>query len=197
MSVFCARCTLTNLYTSVKGARTCWECKQRHGRCWTAAVGGAARAAPTASAEPTVAHALGEMAAQVLDLTVHSLGRSEAIARLETKVDALTSMVKWMADVMGAEDIAARERELKMSWAKSLERMEPASAEETEDAGAGMEVDEARAPSTSDTGDAETTDEEEEQEEEEEGQGWKGKGKAREETDEEERGDGEETSEEE
>lgn len=136
-----------------------------------------------------MAHALGEMAAQVLDLTVHSLGRSEAIARLESKVDALTSMVKWITEVMGADDIAARERELKMSWAKSLERMGPASAEGTEDAGEGMEVDGARAPSTSDTGDvddAETTDEEEGEEEEEEGKGWKGKGKTREETDEEE-----------
>lgn len=175
-----------------KGARTCWECKQRHGRCGIAAVGGAVRA------EPTVAHALGEMAAQVLDLTVHSLSRSEAIARLETKIDTLTTMVQWMADVMGAEDLVAREREMKMSWAKSLEKVAPGSEDDAGSAEDGdeMDVDGARAPSTSSTGDEEPaggTDDEEE-EEEEERRDREGKGRAREESDEEERGE-EESSE--
>ncbi len=68
-----------------------------------------ARAAPVASAEPSVAQALGDMAAQVFDLSVTSLNRSEALTRLERKVDALTEMVRWIAGVMGAADAVAGE----------------------------------------------------------------------------------------
>lgn len=188
-----------DLHTSVKGARTCWECKQRHGRCGTASVGVTARAMPAVSAEPSVAQVLGEVAAQVFDLSVASLNRSETLTQLERKVDALTETVRWIAEVMGAEGVATGERELTMAWAKSLERITPVSEDDAEGAGNEMEVDEAKVPSTSDTGDAEdaeTTDEEEEEEGEEEGRGWKGKGKGKarddEETSEEEDSEGSE-----
>ncbi|KAL4263782.1 hypothetical protein AB1N83_006097 [Pleurotus pulmonarius] len=116
------------------------------------------------------------MAAQVFDLSVTSLNRSEALTRLERKIDALTETVRWIVEV------AAGERDLKMAWARLLERIVPGSEEDTGGADEGMEVDDAKAPSTSDTGDvddAESADEEEDEEEKEERKGWKGKGKAR------------------
>ncbi|KDQ33803.1 hypothetical protein PLEOSDRAFT_1099763 [Pleurotus ostreatus PC15] len=152
----CLGCVQHNLECRarlVKGARTCWECKQRHVRCGTGVGGGAVRAVPPASAEPSVATALRELAAQVFDLSVSSLSGSEALVRLEAKIDALTRQVAWVT-----EELAAGGRASKMDWAGPLEAASSASEGDNEGR---MEVDGAQAPSTSDTG-ADTTDAEEE-----------------------------------
>ncbi|KAJ8703399.1 hypothetical protein PTI98_002023 [Pleurotus ostreatus] len=167
----------------VKGAQTCWECKQQHVHCGTGVGGGAARAALPASTEPSVATALGELAAQVFDLSVSSLSGSEALVRLEAKLDMLTHQAAWIV-----EELTVGERASKVDWARPLEAAASTSEDNTE---GGMEVDGAKAPSTGDTR-ADTTDAEEE-----EPVVGKGKGKMREESSDEEGSEGEESSKEE
>ncbi|KAF7437464.1 hypothetical protein PC9H_004304 [Pleurotus ostreatus] len=182
----CLGCVQRNLECCaqlVKGAQTCWECKQQHVHCGTGVGGGAARAALPASTEPSVATALGELAAQVFDLSVSSLSGSEALVRLEAKLDMLTHQAAWIV-----EELTVGERASKVDWARPLEAAASTSEDNTE---GGMEVDGAKAPSTGDTR-ADTTDAEEE-----EPVVGKGKGKMREESSDEEGSEGEESSKEE
>ncbi|KAF7424937.1 hypothetical protein PC9H_010248 [Pleurotus ostreatus] len=188
--VACLGCVQRNLECHqrlVKNARTCWECKQRHVRCGNGAGGarGSVQAAPpAASAEPTVAESLGELAAQVFDLSVHVLARSEALLRLEQKIDAVADAVARIAGVVGLPaDVVARERMPQMAWAAALPPVPSTSGDDADATGDEMEVDGAKAPSTSDSdgaqdaGPADATDEED-AEDTDEGMVWAGTGRA-------------------
>ncbi|KDQ26068.1 hypothetical protein PLEOSDRAFT_1085348 [Pleurotus ostreatus PC15] len=188
--VACLGCVQRNLECHqrlVKNARTCWECKQRHVRCRNGAGGarGTVQAAPpVASAEPTVAESLDELAAQVFDLSVHVLARLEALLRLEQKIDTVVDTVARIADVVGMPaDVVARERMPQMAWATPLQPVPSTSEDDADATGDEMEVDGAKAPSTSDSDgaqDAETADtmDEEDTGDTDKGMVWAGTGRA-------------------
>ncbi|KAF7422243.1 hypothetical protein PC9H_010399 [Pleurotus ostreatus] len=162
-------------------ARTCWECKVQHVRCGNGAGGvrGTAREAPPAvTAEPTVASSLGDLAAQVFDMSVHVLERSQALSRLEERLGEVANTVAWIAGAMGAPpDVAERVRGKEGVRTKSPQAVGSTSAEGTEDAEGEMEVDDAKAPSTSDTDDVQDAEPADTTDEEEEGMAWEGTGK--------------------
>ncbi|KAJ8699124.1 hypothetical protein PTI98_002277 [Pleurotus ostreatus] len=165
----------------VKGARTCWECKVRHVRCGNGAGGvrGTAREAPpVVAAEPTVASSLGDLAAQVFDMSVHVLERSQALSRLEERLGEVANTVAWIASAMGAPpDVAERVRGKEGVRTTSPQAVGSTSAEGMEDAEGEMEVDDAKAPSTSDTDDVQDAEPADTTDEEEEGMAWEGTGK--------------------
>ncbi|KDQ25782.1 hypothetical protein PLEOSDRAFT_160394 [Pleurotus ostreatus PC15] len=137
-----------------------------------------------ASAEPTVAESLGELAAQVFDLSVHVLARLEALLRLEQKIDTVADAVARIADVVGMPaDVIARERMPQMAWTTPLPPVPLTSEDDADATGDEMEVDGAKAPSTSnsdgaqDTEPADTTDKEDAGDADE-GMVWAGTGRA-------------------
>ncbi|KAF7441332.1 hypothetical protein PC9H_001681 [Pleurotus ostreatus] len=180
----CLGCVQRNLECRsrlVKGARTCWECKVRHVRCGNGAGGvrGTAREAPpVVAAEPTVASSLGDLAAQVFDMSVHVLERSQALSRLEERLGEVANTVAWIASAMGAPpDVAERVRGKEGVRTTSPQAVGSTSAEGMEDAEGEMEVDDAKAPSTSDTDDVQDAEPADTTDEEEEGMAWEGTGK--------------------